>query len=108
MAQFQKTEKQNAFQEIFIANLNDPRRTTKGNMLHDFGDILFLVLSSALCGMKDWDSIEIFGTSQIAWLRKFRKFENGIPSHDTINRVISALNPDEFNQCFIGWINRVC
>lgn len=105
MAQFHKTEKQNAFQNIFLANLNDPRRTNKGNLLHDFGDILFLVLSSTLCGIKEWDGIEIFGTSQVSWLRKFREFKNGIPSHDTINRVISALNPEQFNQCFIEWIN---
>lgn len=105
MAQFNKTKKQNAFQEIFLENLNDPRRTKKGNLLHNFGDILFLVLSSALCGIADWEGIEIFGTSQITWLKKFRKFENGIPSHDTINRVVSSLNSEQFNQCFIEWIN---
>jgi len=107
MTQNNSTDKQNAFKEIFLENLNDPRRTTKGNVLHNFGDILFLVLTAVLCGMKDWESIEIFGESQLVWLRKFRKYENGIPSHDTINRVISSLDSAHFNKCFIKWINNI-
>src|SRR5689334_12400791 len=30
--------------------------------------------------------------------------DNGIPSHDTLNRVFAAIRPDEFGRCFIGWV----
>lgn len=29
---------------------------------------------------------------------------NGIPSHDTINRVFSLINPDKFEQVFAQWV----
>jgi len=32
---------------------------------------------------------------------------NGIPSHDTFNRVFNRLNPEEFQQSFLSWINAV-
>jgi hypothetical protein len=31
------------------------------------------------------------------------KLPNGIPSHDTINRVFSIINPKEFERVFIQW-----
>ena len=34
---------------------------------------------------------QVFGESQLDWLRKYYPFKNGIPSHDTINRVFSSL-----------------
>ena len=30
---------------------------------------------------------------------------NGIPSHDTINRVISAICPNQFEECFSSWVS---
>jgi predicted transposase YbfD/YdcC len=63
-----------------------------------------LVVSAVLCGANEWDEIELFGRNQEDWLRKYGSFEFGIPSHDTINRVFSAINPKEFGQCFSEWI----
>ncbi|MBM7457239.1 putative transposase YbfD/YdcC [Oceanisphaera litoralis] len=34
-------------------------------------------------------------------------FPNGLPVHDTIARIISALDPAEFQQCFIHWAQSV-
>ncbi len=57
-----------------------------------------------LCGADDWDDIEEFGLDQLNWLRKFGYFTQGIPSHDTINRVFSAIDPKEFGACFTRWV----
>lgn len=59
-----------------------------------------MVISAVLCGADDWNEIEEFGHNQLDWLRKFGGFKHGIPAHDTINRVFSAINPDEFSLCF--------
>lgn len=38
-------------------------------------------------------------------LRKFRRFEVGIPVDDTIARIIRALEPEKMAQCFVNWVN---
>ena len=34
--------------------------------------------------------------------------ENGIPSHDTLQRVWSMIDPKEFERCFCAWVEAVC
>jgi len=87
--------------------VNDPRRTSKGHYLHQLSDIILLVISAVLCGADHWDDIEEFGLDQLEWLRKFGRFANGIPSHDTINRVFSAIDPKEFGRCFTKWVEGI-
>ncbi len=38
------------------------------------------------------------------FLRTFLKLPNGIPSHDTFNRVFSAIDSKQFELCFIEWV----
>lgn len=87
--------------------MSDPRRTTKGHYLHRLPDIILLVISAVLSGADDWDDIEEFGLDQLNWLRKFGQFTHGIPSHDTINRVFSAIEPKEFGRCFTKWVESI-
>jgi predicted transposase YbfD/YdcC len=91
-----------------LGQMKDPRRTTKGNLKHSLPDILFLVISAVLCGCNDWESIEVFGESQLEWYRKHYPYKNGIPSHDTLNRVFSALDPTVFSEKFIEWTQQIC
>ena len=50
------------------------------------------------------EEIEAFGECNLEWLRNFREFENGVPSHDTIARTVSMVDPDEFSVCFAQWM----
>jgi predicted transposase YbfD/YdcC len=84
--------------------VSEPRRTNRGNFRHQLHDILLLVLSAVLCGADDWDDIVDFGLEQKQWLGKYGSFRFGIPSHDTINRVFSAIDPGEFSACFSEWV----
>lgn len=87
--------------------MEDPRRTVKGNIRHDFLDIIFLVISAVISGASDWDEIELFGKSQVKWLKKYGSYKNGIPSHDTINRVISSVDPKQFAESFTLWVSEI-
>ena len=83
--------------------MQDPRRITKGNLRHQLTDIIFLVVSAVISGAEDWTDIELFGKSQIHWLRKFVPLKKGVPSHDTLSRVFAAIDYNEFNNYFIKW-----
>ena len=62
-----------------------------------------LTLIATVCGADNWVLIEEFGKTRIDWLRQYLILPNGIPSHDTIGRVFSMLNPKEFERFFIEW-----
>ena len=38
------------------------------------------------------------------FLRRFLPYANGIPSHDTLNSVLNALDPELFKRCFVTWV----
>ncbi|MFP1590836.1 ISAs1 family transposase [Escherichia coli] len=52
-----------------------------------------------------WENIEDFGETHLDFLKQYGDFENGIPVHDTIARVVSCISPAKFHQCFINWMH---
>jgi predicted transposase YbfD/YdcC len=94
-----------SFAEHF-ASLPDPRidRTKKHLLL----DILAITLCATIAGADSFEEVERFGKARYDWLKGFLALPNGIPSHDTFNRVFAALNPRKFNECVISWLACVC
>ena len=89
----------------FFSELTDPRvDRTKAHMLED---ILFIAIASVICGAESWNDMENFGKAKEGWLRTFLRLPEGIPSHDTFNRVFSALNPEELESSFLSWTRSV-
>jgi hypothetical protein len=43
----------------------------------------------------------------VAWFKKFIELPNGIPSHDTLSRVFSALDPQELQSSSMKWIRKI-
>jgi predicted transposase YbfD/YdcC len=82
-------------------SLPDPRN--KRSPEHLLIDILVIGLSTLLCGGESFNDMETFGNAKKDWLKSFLRLPAGIPSHDTFNRVFSALHPQEFLECFIRW-----
>lgn len=56
-----------------------------------------------ICSADSWDAIEEFGKAKIDFLKTFLPLKNGIPSHDTINRVFASIDLGKFEKCFISW-----
>ncbi len=70
---------------------------------HDLIDILVIAICALLCAAESFNDMEDFGKAKQEWFRTFLKLRNGIPSHDTFNRVFAAIEPKEFLECFLRW-----
>lgn len=88
-----------------FADLPDPRSHI--NRKHDLLDVVFLCVCAVLSGAEGWVDIKKFGDKKLNWLRKFRRFEHGIPADDTIARIIGAVDPHKMNACFVDWVNEI-
>jgi hypothetical protein len=93
-----------SFYEHFEA-LPDPR--VERTRLHKLSDILFITMAAVLSGCDDWNEIELYGETKEEWLRKYVELPNGIPSHDTFNRVFSLLDPEALRECFLDWVQSI-
>lgn len=60
---------------------------------HLLSDIVLIIFFERLSGAEHWDEIEEFGIAYEKSLRTVLTLENGIPSHDTLQRVFATLNP---------------
>ncbi len=82
-------------------DLPDPRvNRTKD---HDLIDLLVIALCTLLCGGESFNDMEDFGHAKRDWFETFLTLRNGIPSHDTFNRLFAALDPKAFGECFVRW-----
>lgn len=82
--------------------LQDPRM--ERTRLHRLDDILAISLMAVIAGAEGPSDIEDFARSHHDWLKSMLHLPHGIPSHDTIGRVLAALDPDAFERCLLQWI----
>ena len=72
--------------------LDDTREQYK--IKHNMSDIVIITLLGILANANTWNEIHCFAISHETWLKSFLKLPSGIPSHDTIQRVIAIINPE--------------
>lgn len=74
---------------------------------HSLLDIIALTLFGIMSGAQTFEEIEQFGELHINWLQQFLLLPNGIPSHDTVRRVLGFLDHQQLITGFINWISRI-
>ncbi len=87
--------------ERFIV-IEDPR--LGGNKKHYFGEILFIAVSSLVCGVQSFSGMVEFAHIQEQWLKKWIKLPNGIPVKQTIINLFSLMDVQQFSQCVVEHI----
>ena len=75
---------------------------------HNLIDILIISIIATICGAAGYVQIHKFAEAKFDWLKTFLELPNGIPSSDTIRRVMMKINPKEFHKAFIEWVQIIC
>lgn len=89
----------------YFAQIPDPRMERTRH--HSLVSVLVLSVCAVICGADSFVAIEQFGRAKLAWLKTFLHLPHGIPSHDTIGRIFSTLNPGALNEAFRRWVSAV-
>ena len=85
----------------WLEYIEDVRQQTK--VRHKLKDILVIVLFATLANADDWVEIALFAKEYKEYLSKYIELKNGVPSHDTINRVMGLLSPEVLQQVYGKW-----
>jgi len=75
---------------------------------HKLIDILVIGLCSTLTGGERFTDMESFGIARLEWVKTFLELHSGIHSHETFNRLFSAIDPYAFLECFCQWVAGIC
>lgn len=92
--------------QVCFADLKDPR--VVGRCDHLLLDIISITLLAVMCGAEDWTDLEEFGNARHDWLKTFLELPEGIPSHDTFQRVFGLLDRNQFSACLFRWTQALC
>lgn len=65
-----------------------------GKVKHLMKDIIALVFFATLANASGWEDIYYFAVMNEKILRKYLELPHGMPSHDTIERVIAMVSPE--------------
>src|SRR5262249_11221690 len=86
----------------YFRRLKDPR--VVGRARHRLIDIVMIAICGVIGNCDDWPDIELFAKNRLAWFQRFLALAEGVPSHDTFERVFARLNPHVFMQCCVEWL----
>ena len=84
-----------------IELIEDKRQEKK--IRHKLLDIVVIVLFAKLANANDWGEVEIFAKSNEEFLKQYIELENGIPSHDTMQRVMGSIAPEYMQNVYKKW-----
>ena len=83
--------------------ISDPRQQNK--VKHSIKDIVGIVLFATLANANEWTEIEDFAVEHQSFLKQYFELPNGIPSHDTLSRVMGYINPEVLQKLYLEWNN---
>jgi predicted transposase YbfD/YdcC len=86
-----------------VKSIPDPRRQCQ-NLKHRLEDIIVLGFCGVLAGCDDFVEIADWARENHAFFRTFLELPNGIPSHDTFNRVFSLVKPTTLQDVLLPWL----
>ena len=92
----------------YFETITDKRQ--QGKVKHNLLEIIVMTICAVIAGCEVWEDICDYCRVKETWFRNSlgMNLEHGIPSHDTMQRVWSMIDPNEFEKCFCAWVEAVC
>lgn len=91
-----------SFEEHF-EQVEDPR--VAGRTTHSLHTVLFVAVAATIAGADGPEDMAKFAKRKQGWLKSFVDLSRGLPSHDTIGRVLGLIKPKQFQDAFLDWIS---
>jgi len=90
---------------VCLAEIEDPR--VGNGVRHDLVEVLVIAVCAIFAEVEGFRDMAAWATVKEPWLKRFLHLENGIPAHDTFNRIFQILDPKQFERVFRLWIGGV-
>ena len=87
-----------------IENITDPRQPWK--IRHKLHEVIIMTICAVVAECEAWYQIEHYCKKKKDWFKENLKLKlkNGIPSHDTFERLFAMMDPKELEYSFGAWI----
>lgn len=86
---------------IHLKDIEDVR--CQGMIEYPLSEIIVLTFIATLAFCDTWQDIAQYCKTNIKFFKKFLKLDNGIPSHDTFQRVFGLIDSTNFNKVVIDF-----
>lgn len=90
----------------YMQGVSDQRQ--QGKVKHALESILFMAVAATIANAGSWEEIEQFAKGHEEWFATYIELPNGVPSHDTFERVFKWVDGKEFERCFRLWMQEIC
>lgn len=94
----------NSIYVAFVLKIDDPRTP---NRIHPIETVLFSLLVGILCGANDLVAAEIRAKKKQRFIERYVDCSAGIPTHDTMGRVLAMIDPEQFLEAFAFFMSRM-
>jgi len=88
-----------------LKEVEDPR--VVGRSKHLLLDVLVIIVCGVLCRAETIKEIAEYAEDRQDWFARFLELPNGIPSHDTIGRVLYLIDPIKLEEIFSRWVQSI-
>lgn len=89
-----------------FSEVHDPRILSSA-IRHELVHIFFITLCAILCGANKLKEIAVYAKDREEWLSTVLKLQHGVPSYSTFWLTFAMLDPAEFHQGFVKWVDRL-
>lgn len=80
---------------------------TECYITYRLSEILVISLCAVLSGAEDFEEIAEYGRQKESFLSSFLELKNGVPSHDTYNRVFLHMDTKSFEKILKNWSKEI-